>query len=112
MAAMFPEYAPFFEEVNAHTVDLKKIFSDKLYIHPDFKGRSSIKKVLPVLVPELSYATLGIGDGLTATISWFRAVKWDTMDADTRQKIFDDLEIYCELDTIAMVRIFDVLTGL
>ena len=106
MAAMFPEFAPFFEEVNLKTVDLMKIFSDKLYIHPDFRGRSSIKKVLPVVVPKLSYASLGIGDGLTATISWFRAIKWDSMDEETRQKIFDDLEKYCELDTLAMVEIF------
>lgn len=112
MAAMFPEYADFYEEVNAKTVDLMKIFSDRLYIHPDFRGRSSIKKVLPVLVPKLTYATLGIGDGLTATISWYRAVKWESMDKDTRQKVFDDLETYCELDTIAMVEIFNVLVGL
>jgi len=112
MGVMFPEYAAFFEEVNAHTVDLMKIFSDKLYIHPGFKGRSSIKKVLPALVPELSYANLSIGDGLTATISWYRAVRWETMDADTRDKIFNDLEIYCEQDTLAMVRIFDVLMNL
>jgi hypothetical protein len=112
MAGMFPEFTDFFNEVNDHTVDLMKVFSDKLYIHPGFKGRSSIKKVLPALVPELSYAALGIGDGLTATISWYRAVKWDTMDPDTRQKIFDDLEIYCELDTVAMLRIFEVLVAL
>ena len=80
MAGMFPEFAAFFEEVNAHTYDLMKIFSDNLYIHPDFKGRSSIKKVLPVLVPDLSYLDLGIGDGMTASISWFRAATWDTMD--------------------------------
>ncbi len=112
MAGMFPEFTDFFNEVNDHTADLMKVFSDKLYIHPGFKGRSSIKKVLPALVPELSYASLGIGDGLTATISWYRAVKWDTMDPETRQKIFDDLEKYCELDTIAMVRIFEVLVAL
>ena len=112
MAAMFPEHAGFFEHMNERTVDLMKIFSDNLYIHPEFKGRTSIKKVLPVVVPELSYASLGIGDGMTATISWFRAVKWETIDADTRQKVFDDLEKYCELDTIAMVKIFRHLVAL
>ncbi|MEO7673295.1 MAG: DUF2779 domain-containing protein [Pyrinomonadaceae bacterium] len=112
MAAMFPEYGDFFEEVNSKTADLMKIFSEKLYIHPDFKGRSSIKKVLPVIVPKLSYASLGIGDGLTATISWFRAMTWNSMDEETRQKIFDDLEIYCELDTLAMVEIFNELIAL
>lgn len=112
MAEMFPEYAAFFADVNARTYDLMKIFSDKLYIHPQFKGRSSIKKVLPVLVPELSYLDLGISDGLTASISWFRAATWDTLDDATRQKTFADLEKYCELDTLAMVRIFDQLAAL
>ena len=112
MGLMFPEYAPFFEEVNSKTVDLMKIFSDKLYIHPDFKGRSSIKKVLPVLRPDLSYKDLGIGDGLTATISWFRAVTWQSMNDAERLKIFDDLEKYCELDTWAMVEIFYELLAL
>ncbi len=112
MAVMFPEFAAFFEKVNERTHDLMKIFSDKLYIHPDFKGRSSIKKVLPVIVPKLSYTSLGIGDGLTASISWFRAAKWDTMDIATRQKIFSDLEKYCELDTFAMVEIYNALWAL
>ena len=112
MAAMLPEYADFFEEINSRTADLMKVFSDKLYIHPDFKGRSSIKKILPVVVPKLSYASLGIGDGMTATISWFRAVKWESIDDETRQKIFDDLEKYCELDTLAMVEIFNELVAL
>ena len=112
MGEMFPEYAEFFEEVNAHTYDLMKIFSDKLYIHPDFKGRSSIKKVLPVLVPDLSYLDLGISEGLTASISWFRAATWETMDEAVRKQIFANLEEYCKLDTLAMVRIFDHLVAL
>lgn len=112
MGEMFPEYAPFYEEVNAHTYDLMKIFADKLYIHPDFRGRSSIKKVLPVLVPELSYQDLGISEGLTASISWYRAATWDTMDEPVREQIFADLEEYCKLDTLAMVRIFDHLVAL
>lgn len=112
MAAMFPEYEEFFNEVNAKTVDLMKIFADRLYIHPDFKGRSSIKKVLPVLVPDLKYSDLGISEGLTASISWYRAAKWDTMDEETRAQIFADLEEYCELDTLAMVEIYRVLAAL
>ncbi len=112
MALMFPEYADFFEEVNSKTADLMKIFSDKLYIHPAFKGSSSIKKVLPILVPELSYTELGIGDGLTASISWFRAATWDTVSTNERETIFSDLEIYCHLDTLAMVEIFNRLNAL
>lgn len=112
MAAMYPDLAEFFEEVNWRTADLMKIFSDKLYIHPEFKGRSSIKKVLPALRPDLSYKQLRIGDGLTATISWFRAVKWDSLTQDERESIFKSLEKYCELDTWAMVAIFEELAAL
>jgi len=112
MAEMFPEFADFFADVNAHTVDLMKVFSDCLYVDPAFKGSSSIKKVLPVLCPELSYGSLGIGDGLTATISWYRAATWDTLEESEKEKIFTDLEIYCHLDTLAMVEIFRKLAAL
>jgi len=111
MAAMFPEYKDFFDEVNEKVYDLMKIFSDNLYIHPEFKGRSSIKKVLPVLVPELSYKDLDIGDGMTATIKWFHAAKRELPEGE-REKIFADLESYCYLDTRAMVKIFDRLNEL
>ncbi len=113
MAMMFPEYADFFAEINAKTVDLMKIFADRLYIHPEFKGRSSIKKVLPVLCPHVpKYEDLGISEGLTASISWFRAVKWDTMSDVERQNIFQNLLEYCELDTRAMIDIYEVLKNI
>jgi hypothetical protein len=113
MAERFPGFKDFFEEVNAKTVDLMKIFSERLYVHPEFKGRSSIKKVLPVLCPNLpSYSELGIKEGLTASISWYRAVKWEQMAEAERLGIFNDLLEYCELDTRAMVEIFNVLAAL
>lgn len=111
MAEMFPDLADFFNEVNAKTVDLMKIFSDSLYIHPEFKGKTSIKKVLPVLVPSLSYNELGISEGLAATIKWFRAATWTSMSDAERLQIFNDLQEYCALDTIAMVEIFKVLAA-
>lgn len=111
MAAMFPDLADFFNEVNEKTYDLMKIFSENLYIHPDFKGRNSIKKVMPVLVPSLDYTALGISDGLAATIKWFHAAKRKLPDVE-RETIFQDLLEYCTLDTLAMVEIYDVLRKL
>jgi hypothetical protein len=50
---------------------------------------------------------------MTATISWFRAATWGgAMDNEKRTRIFDDLEKYCELDTLAMVEIFNHLTAI
>ena len=112
MALMFPDLADFFNEVNDKTYDLMKIFADNLYIHPDFKGKTSIKKVLPVLVPSLSYEELGISGGLEATIKWFRAATWTSLSDTERLTVFNDLQEYCELDTMAMVEIFRVMVSL
>lgn len=112
MAEMFPDLSDFFNEVNEKTCDLMKIFADNLYIHPGFKGKTSIKKVLPVLVPSLSYNDLGISGGMTATIKWFRAATWPSMADAERLQIFNDLHEYCELDTFAMVEIYNVLAAL
>src|ERR1043166_128708 len=112
MGTMFPDLADFFSEVNAKTYDLMKIFSDNLYVHPDFKGKTSIKTVLPVLFPSLSSKDLGIAGGLVATIKWFRAATWTTLSDTERLQIFNDLHEYCTLDTFAMVEIFRVLAAL
>jgi len=111
MRAMFPDLADFFAEVNSKTYDLMKIFSENLYVDPRFKGRTSIKIVLPNLVPHLNYKELGISDGLEATIKWFHAAKRKLSDAE-RETIFQDLLEYCTLDTMAMVEIYDVLRKL
>lgn len=106
MGEMYPEFKAFFDKVNEKTFDLMKIFADGHYIHPEFRGRTSIKKVLPVLVPDLDYKALGISEGLSATIKWFRAAKWENLPEAERETIFNDLLEYCELDTWAMVRIY------
>jgi hypothetical protein len=105
---LFPEFAEFLDEVNAAVFDLKTIFSNDLYIHPGFRGSASIKRVLPILCPELSYDELEIGDGMTASIMWYHLAT-RRGDEATLQKIYDDLCAYCHLDTLAMVKIFEVL---
>ncbi len=112
MAAMFPDLAEFFNELNARTYDLMKIFADDLYVDPRFKGRTSIKKVLPVVCPHLSYGELGIKAGMDASISWYRAARWESLTETERLKIFNDLEEYCTLDTFAMVEIYRFLRAL
>ena len=107
---MFPEFAGFLEDLNSLIFDLRTIFSDGLYIHPGFRGKTSIKRVLPVLCSEHSYDTLEIGDGITASIKWYHMATRRGDEAE-QQKIYDDLCAYCHLDTLAMVKIFEVLKG-
>ena len=45
---------------------------------PRCEGSASIKKVLPVVCPELSYKDLGIQDGNSAQRLWMQAVLDET----------------------------------
>lgn len=108
---MYPEFAGFFAEVNEKIFDLRKIFSDQHYLHPGLRGSTSIKKVVPVLVPHISYEDLAIGDGMTASITWFQMATSE-MDEAERRRLRDELCRYCHMDTWAMVEIFNVLNDL
>jgi hypothetical protein len=69
-------------------------------------GSASIKKVLPVLVPELSYDDLEIGDGGEAMTAWPEAMVHGTRDKEATLKALWD---YCRQDTLAEVRIWEFL---
>lgn len=108
---MLPEYKEAMEAINNRVVDLIIPFKQKWYDDPRFEGSASIKKVLPVLCPELSYKTLGIQEGGSAQRLWMEAVLDGTREAEKDQILADLLE-YCKLDTLAMVEIFNVLKNL
>ncbi|MBK8451698.1 MAG: DUF2779 domain-containing protein [Saprospiraceae bacterium] len=105
LAEAVPGLSPFLVGINERFFDLMEIFSKRMFVHKDFKGSSSIKKILPVLVPELSYKELAIGDGGTATTSWKRMV-FEMENELEKIMIKSHLLEYCKLDTVAMVEIF------
>jgi len=108
MAKLNPTYEQFLVEVNERVVDLKEIFSKGMYIDPKFKGSASIKKVLPVLVPELSYKELPINNGADANKKWGEMVHGDISPSE-KQDVVTNLLVYCKQDTFAMVKIFQYL---
>ncbi len=103
LALRNPSYSQFIEEVNSKIVDLEDIFSGQIYLHPNFYGRSSIKKILPVLVPQFSYQALNISEGGAAASAWQKLIKLQGAEKD---KIVKDLLDYCYLDTLAMYEIY------
>lgn len=111
MGTIMPEYKEFYKSVNDRVVDLMIPFSTGSYVHKDFFGSASIKKVLPVLIPELSYKDLDINQGAAAQRLWMEAVLDGKRPAE-KQKILADLLKYCELDTLAMVKIYQFLTNI
>ena len=112
MAKDYPEYKDFLLGVNERVYDLMEIFSTQLHVHPDYHGSVSIKYVLPVLAPELSYKNLeDIQNGGIATLRWYESVAKDMTEAK-RQEIYKNLIVYCELDTFAMYRIYQYLISI
>jgi hypothetical protein len=108
MAAMFPDRAAFLNDLNGRLTDLEDVFKTA-YVDARFDGSTSIKKVLPVICPALSYEDLDVQDGATAMESWERMVRAEGDEAD---KIAAALSSYCERDTLAMVEIYRFLTKL
>lgn len=105
LASIVPEYADFFHDVIARTYDLMDIVDQQHYVHPDFHGRASIKKVLPVLVPHMSYGDLTIQNG-TGAIEAYRKVTKGEVAGLELEKLKEDMLMYCGQDTLAMVRIW------
>ncbi|HMT39382.1 MAG TPA: DUF2779 domain-containing protein [Candidatus Saccharibacteria bacterium] len=112
MAELQPDYAVFLAQVNDRVLDLMLPFKNGHYVDKDFMGSASIKNVLPVLAPELSYKDMDISEGATAQRLWMEAVYTDKNSEAEKAKLMESLRQYCELDTYAMVRIFEFLIAL
>lgn len=92
--------------------DLLPIVREHVY-HTDFGGGFGLKRVMPALVPELSYGELAIQDGGVATVELERLLlRGSEMSDSERAELRRALLDYCRLDTLAMVRIVERLREL
>ena len=110
MARDFPEYADELHGISNRLDDLALVFSRKEYHFPSMGNGYSIKTVLPLMVPELSYEGLEIANGLAAS-SQFEQLYGST-DTEFIVKTRADLLKYCHLDTLAMVKILGELEAI
>lgn len=103
----YPEYAAWFAGIERRFMDLIVPFRAFDYYDCKQVGRTSIKLVYPALTGG-SYEGMGISEGGAASAEYARVTFGETSEAD-RQKVRNDLEEYCKLDTLAMIQILDVL---
>lgn len=110
IADYFPEYKNDIEELIDRIIDIMIPFQKKWYYAPEMEGSYSIKKVLPALVPELSYKELSIADGGSASLAFEGLFEEKDMFKieETRRNLLE----YCKLDTLAMVEILNKLKRL
>jgi len=110
MINWIPDFKDYLDYINQNMFDLEVIFK-KYYVDYKFRGSSSIKKVLPVICPEFSYSELDIQDGTSALDTWGRLVE-DKNFSEDKEETKKNLLSYCELDTLAMVKIYESLKSL
>jgi len=110
LKAWFPKYSKGIDSIMNNLNDLMIPFKNQHYYSWQMKGSYSIKAVLPVLVPELSYDGLEVSDGDMAMVAYRRMceAKEPTEVENIRKALLE----YCKLDTLGMVKIVERLKDL
>lgn len=109
LAHYFPKRSAALQSIISRLWDQLLIFRNH-YKHPGFGGSNSLKKVLPILVPCLSYQNLDVQDGDDAQAVWDLMIN-TTGEVEKGNMIYH-LKEYCMTDTRAMVEIHKVLRHL
>lgn len=95
--------------LNERIVDLRPV-AEKRYYHPSQEGSWSIKNVLPTIT-QLDYDQLdGVQDGGMAMEAYLEAII-PGMSPTRQDEIRGQLSAYCALDTLAMVKLWQFLSG-
>ena len=110
LAQLYPDLADHLMNIHDHIVDLMIPFRNKDYYCRAMQGSYSIKYVLPALFPDdpaLDYHNLeGIHHGGEASAAFSNM---PYMTSDLLEKARHNLLKYCELDTYAMVKVWERL---
>ena len=109
-AIAFPDLADDLSAIVERIVDLLPI-AKNYYYHPSQNGSWSIKYVLPAICPDLHYSELdGVQDGQMAISAYQEAIMPNTTP-ERKAEIYSQLDKYCALDTLAMVRLWEFFSG-
>ncbi len=112
LADRFPDLREKLLDIASRVCDMMRPFEKRWYYDGKMKGACSLKAVLHALYPdseELDYANLsGVHNGQEATTVY--AIMCADPDAfPDCNGVIEDLERYCSLDTLALVKLLDKL---
>ena len=110
LAATFPDLAEHLLNIKDNIVDLLVPFQSGWYYNRAMGGSFSIKSVLPAIFPDdpsLNYHNLEEVHNGTEAMTVFPKIK--DMAPEEQQKTRHNLLKYCELDTYAMVKVWEEL---
>ena len=110
MARMFPEFREHLINISDNIIDLEIPFANQDYYVRDMEGSSSIKRVLPALYPNdpgLDYHNLDqVHKGDEASAAY---LSLKDLSPEEQERLRYNMLRYCELDTYAMVKIYQKL---
>ena len=112
IAESFPKHSRWVAQIKKRIIDLYLPFRSFFYYHPNQKGSTSLKDVLPAMTGK-SYENLEIKEGTSASVLYFYITHGSKYglkpSAEEIKKIRKDLEEYCGLDTEGMIWIVEKL---
>ena len=110
LADRFPKHRERLLAIAEGVKDLMVPFRRREIYHWRMDGSYSLKNVLPVLVPELTYEGMAIQEGKEASLAYLAL---DKIESDKeRRKQEDDLRAYCRQDTLGMVKLLEKMREL
>jgi hypothetical protein len=105
LAGRHPQYAEQMKMYASRLVDLLPMVKENFY-HPLMRGSFSIKKVLPVIAPDLDYSQLTeVTDGVAAQLAYIRAALSTELTPEQKEETRRNASRYCRQDTWAMVEV-------
>lgn len=105
LAEQYPQWNDRLQALRARLVDLMTPLTQKCIRIPAIGNKLSLKYVLPALVPDMSYDSLAIANGDIVNQA-YNALRTST-DPAFIEETHAALLAYCEVDTLAMVKILD-----
>ena len=112
LADQFPKHQAHLMAIYDNIKDFMLPFQKGYYVTPTMKGSYSIKYVLPALVPEMSnaYTNLNLIHNGGEAMNAFAQMAF--MGEVEKEAMREALLKYCELDTLAMVKVLKKLRDL
>ena len=107
LADWLPQYKDIIANIQGRWWDPLPVMRAHVY-HSEFRGSYSLKHVLPALVPDMTYEGMEVAEGSQAGLKWEKMLHTEA-GGQVQSQLRDALLAYCKQDTLAMVKLLDVL---
>lgn len=102
IAEQYPQYKERIDALTKRFVDLATLFISGVIYDEKMEGQFSLKQLIKVIDPSLTYENLAISHGMEA-VAHYRIMQDEENDDISRQALLS----YCQMDTYAMVKVFE-----